>query len=309
MSGRVLVTGAAGFVGRKLCAYLAAQGFEVFGCDRVASNAPGEHLICDFTDGASIEDTIQSALPLEFIIHLAAIAFVPEAIQSPTQVVDVNLQGTIRLVEAMRAHAPQARLVFVGSSEVYGPPKFIPVTEDHPFGPTNPYAITKAAADQYCQFCSENEGLDIVRMRPFNHSGPGQSDRFVLSSFARQIAEIEKGDCEPLLQVGELGAARDFLHVDDVIRAYEAAMQRGRAGEAYNICSGNSYRIGRALETLVEMTKVDIQIEVDPERLRPIDVPELRGSHEKFSTDTGWTPTVPFQKLLADLLDYWRRAT
>lgn len=306
MSGRVLVTGSGGFVGRRLGAYLTAQGFEVFGCDLVVSDAPGEHRICDITDMASVEETIQWVLPLDFVIHLAAITFVPEAIQSPTQVVDVNLQGTIRLVEAMREHAPRARLVFVGSSEVYGPPQFIPVTEDHPFSPTNPYAITKAAADQYCRFCSENGRLDIVRMRPFNHSGPGQSDRFVLSSFARQIAEIEKGDCEPLLKVGDLGAARDFTHVDDVVRAYEAALLHGRSGEAYNICSGASHRIGGALEALVEMTKVEIRIEIDPERLRPIDVPELRGSHEKFSADTGWKPEIPFSQLLEELLDYWR---
>lgn len=308
MSGRVLVTGSCGFVGRQLSAYLEAQGYEVFGCDRIVSNAPGEHHICDITDGASIEETLQWALPLDFVVHLAAITFVPEALQSPTQVVDVNLQGTIRLVEALRTHAPRARLIFVGSSEVYGPPRFTPITEEHPLCPANPYAISKAAADQYCRFRSENDGMNIVRMRPFNHSGPGQSDRFVLSSFARQIAVIERGEGEPVLKVGDLGAARDFMHVGDVVRAYEAAFLRGRAGEAYNICSGASYRIGEALEALVELTKIEIRIEVDPERLRPIDVPELFGSHEKFTADTGWKPTIPFDKLLAELLDYWRCA-
>lgn len=308
MSGRVLVTGSGGFVGRHLCAHLEAQGFEVFGCDRVVSDAPGEHHVCDITDGASVEETVQWAQPFDFVVHLAAITFVPEAVQSPTQVTEVNLQGTIRLVEALRTLAPKARLVFVGSSEVYGPPRFSPVTEEHPLCPANPYAISKAAADQYCQFCSESHGMDIVRMRPFNHSGPGQSKQFVLSSFARQIAEIERGEGEPVLKVGDLGAARDFMHVDDVVRAYEAAFLHGRAGEAYNICSGASHRIGDALEALVDLTKVEIRIEVDPERLRPIDVPEIRGSHEKFSTDTGWKPTIPFDRLLEELLDYWRRA-
>lgn len=308
MSTRVLVTGSSGFVGLHLCTYLESRGYEVFGCDQVAAEGQSQRRVCDITDTRSVEESVQWAAPVDFVVHMAAVTFVPEATRSPAQVVDVNLLGTIRLIDALRTQAPRARLLFIGSSEVYGPPQQTPVTEEHDLSPENPYAISKAAADHYCRLRSQNDGMDIVRMRPFNHSGPGQSERFVLSSFARQIAEIEAGKHEPVIKVGNLEAARDFMHVDDVVRAYASALQDGRPGEAYNICSGECHRIGDALESLVAMADVEISIEVDPERLRPIDVPEIRGSHEKFTRDTGWRPTKSFEKLLADLLGYWRGA-
>ncbi len=306
MSGRVLVTGSSGFVGKHLCAHLEAQGYEVFGCDQLAAEDSPRSRICDITDSHSIEETVQWAGPPDFVVHLAAITFVPDAASSPSQVVDVNFLGTIRLASALGTLAPDARLVFIGSSEIYGPPQETPITEAHPVSPANPYAISKAAADQYCRFLSESDGTDIVRMRPFNHSGPGQSDRFVLSSFARQVAEIEKGQREEVIKVGNLEAARDFMHVNDVVCAYETALRKGRSGDAYNICSGESHRIGDALDALVAMSDADIRIEVDPDRFRPTDVKEMRGSHEKFTRDTGWIPEEPFERLLADLLAYWR---
>ena len=306
MSGRVLVTGSSGFVGLQLFTHLESRGYEVFGCDQAAAENQTQRRVCDITDTTSVEEIVQWAAPVDFVVHLAAVTFVPESTRSPAQVVDVNLLGTIRLIDALRRHAPEARLVFVGSSEVYGPPQETPVTEEHDFSPGNPYAISKAATDHYCRFRSQNDGMDIVRMRPFNHSGPGQPARFVLSSFARQIAEIEAGNRDPAIKVGNLEAVRDFTHVDDVVRAYTSALQDGRPGEAYNICSGESHRIGDALEALVAMADVEISIEVDPERLRPIDVPEIRGSHEKFTRDTGWRPTKSFETILADLLGYWR---
>ena len=308
MSNRVLVTGSDGFVGRHLCGHLEAQGYEVFGCDQVSAEDSPQRRTCDITDAKSIEEAVRWAGPLDFVVHLAAITFVPDAANSPSQVVDVNFLGTIRLIEVLQAQAPESRLIFVGSSEVYGPPMETPITEAHSLAPANPYAISKAAADQYCRFLFESEGTDIVRTRPFNHSGPGQSDRFVLSSFARQIAEIEKGQREAVIEVGNLEAARDFMHVNDVVRAYETALQKGRAGEAYNICSGESHRIGDALEALVAMSDADIRIEVDPERFRPTDVAEMRGSHDKFTRDTGWKPEETFERLLADLLSYWRES-
>ncbi len=306
MSGRILVTGSSGFVGKHLCGHLEAQGYEVFGCDQLTAEDSPRRRTCDITDTRSIEETIQWAGPPDFVVHLAAVTFVPEATESPAHVVQVNFLGTLRLAVALRTHAPNARLLFIGSSEVYGPPREIPVTEAHPLSPANPYAISKAAADQYCRYLSESDGTDIVRMRPFNHSGPGQSDRFVLSSFARQIAEIEKGQREAVIEVGNLQAARDFMHVNDVVRAYETALKKGRAGAVYNICSAQSHRIGDALETLVAMSDADIRIEVDPERFRPTDTTEMIGSHDKFTRDTGWKPEETFERLLADLLAYWR---
>lgn len=306
MSGRVLVTGSSGFVGRHLCGHLKAQGYEVFGCDQVSVQDSPRYRTCNITDAQSIEETLQWAGPLDFVVHLAAISFVPDATNSPSEVVEVNFLGTIRLTEALRAQAPESRLVFIGSSEAYGPPKETPMTEAHPLSPANPYAISKAAADEYCRFLSQSAGADIVRMRPFNHSGPGQSDRFVLSSFARQVAEIEKGQRDAVIKVGNLDAERDFMHVNDVVHAYEAALHKGRAGEAYNICSGQSHRIGDALEALLAMSDTDIRVEVDPERFRPADLVEVRGSHDKFTRDTGWKPARSFERLLADLLAHWR---
>jgi len=306
MSGRVLVTGCSGFVGTRLCAHLDSQGYEVFGCDIVIPQPAPNRRICDLAQEESVSQAVQWAAPFDAILHLAAITFVPEATKNPDRVVDINFQGTVRMIEAVQAHAAEARFVFVSSSEVYGVPQSLPVTEAHALAPENPYAITKASADQHCRLCFEASEMNVVRMRPFNHSGPGQSSDFVLSSFARQIAEIESGKRDPILRVGNLDAARDFSHVDDIIRAYEGVLSGAEAGEAYNICSGQSYRIADALDLLIGMSSATVSAEVDPEKLRDIDVPEIRGSHEKLTAATGWKPELPFERILDDLLAYWR---
>lgn len=306
MSARVLVTGSNGFVGAKLCAHLEAAGYEVLGCDMAVPPGSPQRRACDITKTAEVDATIDWALPLDGVFHLAAITFVPEASADPTQVMDVNLQGTIRLLNALKVKAPEARVVFVGSSEVYGPPQSLPMTEEHPLAPANPYAISKAAADHFCRYAHAADGLDVVRMRPFNHSGPGQSDRFVLSSFARQIADMEAGRQVPQMKVGNLEAARDFMHVDDVLRAYELAYAKGKSGDAYNICSGAAWRIQDALDTLIGLAEVEIDVQVDPERLRPVDTPEIFGSHQKFTDATGWNLEKSFENVLADLLGHWR---
>ena len=172
--------------------------------------------------------------------------------------------------------------------------------------PQNPYAESKAAADDYCRTIFESSGMDIVRMRPFNHSGPGQADSFVLSSFARQIADMESGSQKPVMRVGNLDAARDFMHVDDVIRAYALALEVGEAGAVYNLCSGVSRPIQSALDELLSLSELDVQVQIDPDRMRPSDVAEIRGSHDSFTAKTGWKPEKTFEQLLAELLDYWR---
>jgi len=306
MSERVLVTGAIGFVGNRLCAYLESEGYEVYSCDLAPKSNNERYRVCDVADPDSIRDTLIWAGPLNYVIHLAAMTFVPEAAVAPEKVINVNVNGTITLIRLMEKLTPEARLLFISSSEVYGAPQFMPVTEEHPFHPNNPYAISKAAADEYCRYYASSGKLSIVRMRPYNHSGPGQSDRFVLSSFAKQVATIESGTGSPVLHVGNLEVARDFMHVDDVIRSYVTALTDAQSGEAYNICSGNAYNIGSALKSLVEMSGTEIQIEVNPDLLRPADIPEIRGSHEKFTNATGWNPEITFELLLHDLLNYWR---
>ncbi len=301
MTGRALITGAGGFVGQHLRAHLVATGWEVVGAD-----LQGVEIACDMSDPAQVAAMLETAGGITHVFHLAAIAFVPTAGADPSRTMAVNLQGTIHLARAMEAQCPEARLLFVSTSEVYGPPRALPVTEAHPLNPQNPYAISKAAADQYLAFHEKTTELDIVRARPFNHAGPGQSDDFVLSSFARQMAEIEAGRREPTLRVGNLSAGRDFLHVRDVVRAYEMLARLGVRGEVYNIGSGVSLRIDEAVEKLRALARVDVTVEQDRARIRPVDVPEVRGGFDKLNHLTAWRPEISMDLLLSELLDYWR---
>ena len=303
MKRRALVTGAGGFVGTRLTRHLESQGWEVV---RSGHPAVDGILPCDFQDDNAVRALIANSGPLTHVFHLAAMAFVPDAERDPVRAMDVNLNGTIRLCSALRDLASPPRLIFIGSSEIYGPPQALPMTEDHPISPANTYAISKAAADHYCAYLSRIRVLDIVRMRPFNHAGPGQADSYVLSSFARQIAEIEAGMRAPVLETGNLEAARDFLHVDDVLRAYEAAALHAPGGQAFNVCSGQAQRIQSALDQLLAMSSAAIEVRHDPARMRPSDVPEVYGSSAKLTEMTGWRPEITFETLLRDLLDYWR---
>lgn len=306
MTGRALVTGARGFVGRKLTAHLEANGWEVCGCDVPADGMTDEVFPCDVRNPEEIERMLEWAGKITHVFHLAAVTFVPETVQDPSVAFEVNLQGTVSLLTALERVGSGRRFLFVSSSEVYGPPQRLPVTEHHPLNPMNPYAISKLAAEQYCRFVHASQGTDAICLRPFNHSGPGQSDRFALPSFARQIAEIEAGLAPPEIRVGNLAAARDFCHVADVVRAYDTVAQCGTPGEVYNVCSGMVHSLEAALETLLGMARVDVQVTVDRQRLRPIDVPEIRGSHDKLAEATGWRPEIPFETLLEQVLDSWR---
>lgn len=303
MNKRALVTGAGGFVGTRLTRHLEAQGWEVV---RSGHPAVAGMLPCDFQDEVAVRALVANAGPLTHVFHLAAMAFVPDAERDPVRAMDVNVNGTIRLCTALRDVTTPPRLIFIGSSEIYGPPQALPMTEAHPIAPANTYAISKAAADHYCAHLSRIRALDIVRMRPFNHAGPRQADSYVLSSFARQVAEIEAGLRPPVLETGNLEAARDFLHVDDVLRAYEAAALHAPSGEAFNVCSGQAQRIQSALDRFLAMSGAAIEVRHDPARMRPSDVPEVCGSSAKLTATTGWRAEIAFDTLLRDLLDYWR---
>ena len=290
MSGTALVTGSEGFVGRLLCRRLAEAGWNVRGVDRHVSPGTPRSVACDLTDPAQVDELLEATPSPTHIFHLAGLTYVPESIEHPWQAMEANVAGTIHLARALIRRVPGARLLHVSTSEVYGPPLRLPVDEAHPLAPANPYSISKAAAEQYCGFLAARGELEIIRLRPFNHSGPGQSPRFVLSSFARQIAEIETGRAQPVLRVGNLSAARDFSHVQDVLDAYEAVATRGHAGEVYNICSGRSRTIQQAVDRLLAQARVPIDVAVDPDRYRPEIVPEVCGSHQKLTRDTGWEP-------------------
>ncbi len=308
MRGRALITGATGFAGSRLAAYLAERGWEVVRCGYPVR--PGDDALpFDVTQVDQMASVLDEAGAVSHVFHLAAVTFVPEAANDPETAFDVNLQGTVRLLDAVARHCPKARFLFVSTADAYGAPQRLPMDEGHPLNPANPYAISKAAADLYCGFVSHAENRDIVRLRPFNHSGPGQSDQFVLSSFARQIAEIESGKKAPVLRVGNLEAIRDFLHVEDVLSAYEVAATQGAPGAVYNICSGQGVKIQAALDAMLAMSTATIAVEPDPARMRPSDVAESVGSHAAFTEAAGWRPRRSFDSLLEDLLGYWRAET
>ncbi len=303
---RALVTGSGGFVGRRLCALLEASGWEVAGADLRVTDGAAARVAADLSTPEGVDAALGLAGEVTHVFHLAAATSVADSLKRPLEHLRINAGGTILLAEALRVRRPGARLVYIGSAEVYGPPQFLPMTEEHPLAPANPYAVSKAAADQYCAWLASAGALDVVRLRPFNHTGPGQPDVFVLPSFARQIAEAAAGLRPPVLRTGNLTVRRDFLHVDDVVRAYLAAALRGRTGEAYNVCSGVSWRLGQVLDRMRALSGVEVDLEQDPALYRPADIPELRGSAEKLRADTGWEPAVSFDTLLTELLDHWR---
>ena len=313
---RVLVTGAEGFVGRHLCRHILETGRRVYGTifpgcpPELVERVPGcEYRPGDITDASFIQSLLQWARP-DWIIHLAAVSFPPEATRHPEEAWRINLCGTLNLFESVRVSRRRPRILFIGSADEYGAPApdRIPITENSPLSPVNVYGGTKAAGDMAAAFFAERHGLDIVRVRPFNHTGPGQSPRFVCSDFARQVAEamVSPGS-KRTMSVGNLEARRDFSDVRDIVRAYVCALERGVKGEAYNIASGSAVRIGDMLAKLMQAAGVKIEIKQDPSRLRSADVPLVVGDSTKFRQATGWKPEIPFDQTLRDLLDYWRR--
>jgi GDP-4-dehydro-6-deoxy-D-mannose reductase len=261
---------------------------------------------CDVSDERRVEALLNWAGDVTHIFHLAAITFVPDSGKNPAHTLAVNTLGTIHLAHRLAAQSQKPRLIFIGSAEVYGHPRSLPIEESHPFNPVNPYAISKAAADNFCAWAGDHLGLDIVRMRPFNHSGPGQSDQFVLSAFARQLARIAAGKQPPEVHVGNLDSARDFSHVADIVRGYEAAALYGKRGEAYNICSGRAYTIKHALDVLIRLSGKNVSVVTDPDRMRGVEVTDYWGSHEKLTHDTQWNPSIPLDQTLKDLYEWWR---
>jgi GDP-4-dehydro-6-deoxy-D-mannose reductase len=288
------VTGAAGFVGRHLVPRLSRAGWKVHAVDREL----------DVRDAHAVEARVAELAP-QAIVHLAAQSSVAHSLGDPEQSVRVNFLGARHLLEATARRAPQARVLLVGSGEQYGPaePGAPAFSEAAPLLPRTPYALSKACADLLGAHYAA-QGLDVVRVRAFNHAGPGQSDTFVLASFARQAAEIAAGRRAPVLAVGNLDSVRDFLDVDDVVEAYLRLLDpRAQAG-AYNVASGTGRRIGALLEALLAAAGVAARIEVDPARLRPADASV--GDAGRLRDATGWSPRVPFELMLRRVIDDWR---
>jgi GDP-4-dehydro-6-deoxy-D-mannose reductase len=248
-----------------------------------------------------------AAVKPEAVVHLAGQSSAALSFQDPVGTFRANALGTWNLLEGMRHAAPAARVLVVGTGESYGPqPAGSRVAERAPFCPVSPYGLSKAVADAFAEAAFQAHGLDIVRTRSFAHAGPGQTPRFALPSFARQIAAIEAGAIEPVLRVGNLEVTRDITDVRDVAEAYVALLERGRAGAAYNVCRGVGVLLSALAEGLVARARVPVRIEVDPARVRPSDVPYLVGEPSAIERETGWRPAIPLERTLDDVLADWR---
>jgi len=305
-----VVTGGAGFVGRYLIARLAGQG-PLVGWHRPASRPPDDGLPLtwtpvDITDRAAVAAAIDAHRPAR-IFHLAGVANVGESWQTSGHHLRANALGTHHLLDAIRVAARPCRLLVVSSALIYRPSDR-PLDEDAAFGPLSPYGFSKLAQDQLAIRAAHEGHLDVVVARPFNQIGPRQAAAFALSSFARQIARIEAGLEPAELSVGNLEARRDIIDVRDVVTAFERLMTRGVAGRAYNICSGRAWRIGDLLDVLLGSSTQRIRVTVDRGRLRPTDAPLLQGSAERVRQEVGWTPTIPVEQSLRDMLSWWREA-
>jgi GDP-4-dehydro-6-deoxy-D-mannose reductase len=244
----------------------------------------------------------------DYIFHLAAQSFVPSSFADPWDTLENNIRSQLNLLEAGRQSGRQIRFLVVGSNEEYGAPAAgeLPQTEQSPLRPSNPYAVSKVGQDFLGLQYYLAYGVPVVRVRPYNHTGPKQSTRFVVPAFASQIARIEAGLQEPLMRVGNLDASRDFLDVRDIVRAYHLAVTDGEPGEVYNLASGRPQSIRALLETLLSYSEASIRVERDPARYRPVDVSVVYGSAKKFHRRTGWEPRIPFEQTLRDTLAYWR---
>lgn len=293
---RVLVTGAAGFVGSHLLPRLREEGMDVTATDREV----------DVTSASAVRDCIRRVRP-DGVVHLAAQSSVAASWKDPLGAFRLNYIGSLHMLDALASEAPEARILLIGSSDCYGSDADRtgrPISEADPLRPESPYARTKAAAEQLGALAADR-GLDVVRIRAFTHVGPGQTDVFVVSSFARQVAEIAAGQRPPRLSVGNLESVRDFLDVRDVIDAYCRLLDPKVPADTYNVASGKGVAIRAVLDELLELAGVQAEIEVDPERFRPTDF--RIGDGSRLREATGWAPRVPLRETLTGVLDWWRK--
>ena len=297
---RLLVTGVHGFVGRTLARMVESE--RALAAWRLLEAAPS----------ADLRNPADAALlvgrdPPDAVIHLAAQSSVPEAFRDPAGTLATNVLGTLHLLQALQAASFRGRVVYVGTGDVYGhvAEEALPVAEQHVPVPRNPYAVSKFAAEALCRQWTFTEGMDIVLARPFNHIGPGQSERFVVSDFARQVAEIRAGLRAPVVRAGDIDVTRDFTDVRDVVHAYFALLERAATGETYNVCSGREQSIRAILERLAVLAGVEVDVEVEPARLRKAEQRRMRGDASKIRAATGWEAATPLDASLAAMLRHW----
>lgn len=299
-TARCLVLGANGFIGNHLIAQSARAASDL-GLELVAS-PPG----LDIRNAPALETLLRDQAP-DCVVHLAAISFVPQSAADPAETYEVNFIGTLNLLTGLARTGFSGRLLFVSSAETYGAVSEdeLPIREERRFAPRTPYGVSKAAGELLCLQHSLGGKLDVRIARPFNIIGPGQSSRFAVSSFARQIAELERVG-GGRMGVGNLDVTRDFVAIDDAIAALIAILKDGRSGEAYNICSGREISMSSLLADLVARARAPIDVHVDPAKVRPAEQRRVRGSFSKLHADTGWQPGVDMGTTLDAILAHWR---
>lgn len=310
---RALITGINGFVGGHLAELLVRSGWNIWGVDRSGSVRLA-HLQdyvqfqrVDLCNRGEVQQCISQIQP-EVVFHLAGQAFVPESFNNPAATLATNVFAQLNIFLAMLEEGLSCRVLVVGSNEEYGliQPEDIPVTEDTPLRPASPYGVSKVAQDMLALQYHLSHQIDVVRVRPFNHIGPRQTDRFVASSFAHQIARIEQGLQPPTLHVGDLRAQRDFTDVRDMVQAYKLAVEQGDSGQVYNLGSGQPVAIQSLLDILISYSNVDVHVKPEPSRMRPIAIPVVVCDASRFSLQTGWELERSLEQTLLDILEYWR---
>ena len=314
---KVLITGATGFVGQHLTDYLySKKEYELFGIYRSESgptNSVSQKTAItlekvDLLDAEKTSNFITFVKP-DQIYHLAGLPSAAESFNTPGLSITSNILAELSVLESLKNNKmTNTRVLAISTAEVYGmiTAKDLPIDENTELRPVNPYAVSKIAQDYLGLQYQLSYGLDIVRVRPFNHIGPNQKDSFAIPAFAKQIAQIEKGQQEPVLKVGNLTAKRDFTDVRDIVRGYTFLMDKGKTGDIYNIGSGKSRSTKDLLDLLLSFTDQEITVEEDPEKVRPIEVADVYCDYAKLNSITGWSPEISIEQTLKDTLDYWR---
>ena len=307
---KALVIGATGFVG----SYLIEEIKNSLLCDIIATNLEREMIYqnniilkkLDILDYNSVFSLINENKP-EYIFHLAAQSSVSLAWKKPELTADININGSLNILEAVKNINYNPKILMIGSGEEYGYIEKDPIVEETPLKPGNIYAVTKACQNMISKVYCKAYDMKVIMVRSFNHIGPNQSSTFVISDFCKQVAEIEKGVRSPILKVGNLNAKRDFLDVRDVVRAYTKLIQFGKSGETYNVGRGQSIKISEVLNIILKNSNKEINVEIDKNKLRPLDVPIIEPSINKIYTATGWKPEISLEESIKDILTYWRK--
>ncbi len=305
---RVLVTGIEGFVGSHLARYLAKRGDAVFGLHLLPpkENLPAELFCADLCNFEEVKSVLERSRP-EWIFHLAGVSSVAEAEKNPVATYQVNTIGTLKLLLAVHQLMLPSRILLISSADVYGRGDKIR-DETHLPSPLTAYAQSKLLAEELGRLYYQAWGMDIVILRPFSHTGPGQREGFVFPKVASHIARVERGETDSVLEMGNLDVRRDYTDVRDIVRAYVLAMERCLPGEIYNVTSGNAIRLQDGVETLLKLARKPIEVRCGVTELRSYEIPFLSGNPQKFKRITGWEPQIPFEQTLVDLLDYYRKA-